>query len=167
MALASLADVRRLLSYDPESGVFTRLVSTGGAAAGSVAGYVAVRGNRSISVNKKRFAEHRLAWFFMTGEWPKNEIDHIDGNPLNNRFSNLREATSSQNKQNRHKARSDNKHGLIGAYKHCVSAKGVTRWRARIQVDGVVKHIGLFDSAELAQAAYIEAKRQLHPFNTL
>lgn len=165
--MAVLDEAKRLLSYDPESGVFTRLVSTGGAAAGSVAGYVCVRGNRAISVNKKRIAEHRLAWLFMTGEWPKNEIDHIDGDPLNNRFSNLREATSSQNKQNRHKARRDNKHGLIGVYKHCVSAKGVTRWRARIQVDGAVKHIGLFDSAELAQAAYIAAKRQLHPFNTL
>lgn len=163
----TLSEAQKLLSYDPETGVFTRLTSCGGYAKGTVAGCVMVRGDRTISINRKRIKEHRLAWLFMTGNWPTKEIDHIDGNPQNNRFANLREATSAQNKQNRHVARKDNKHGLIGVYKHGVSKDGAPVWRARIQTDGKCKHIGLFDSAEKAQAAYLMAKRELHSFNTL
>ena len=165
--LVTLSEARELLSYDPETGHFTRLVSAGGVAKGSLAGCVMVRGDRTVSINKKRIKEHRLAWLFMTGDWPKEEIDHIDGNPQNNRFSNLREATSAQNKQNRHIARKDNLHGLIGVCKHGASKDGSPVWRARIQVDGKCKHIGLFDSAEKAQSAYLNAKRELHLFNTL
>jgi hypothetical protein len=161
-------ELRALFRYDPDTGDFTRLVAMGRKAeVGRVAGKKAVRGNWVISVRCRTYSAHRLAWLYMTGAWPVNEIDHIDGNPLNNRFSNLREATSAENKQNRHVARKDNKHGLIGAYLHARNADGSAVWRARIQIGGKQKSLGLFKSPEAAQAAYLSAKRELHPFNTL
>lgn len=158
------SELRALLHYNPETGDFTRLT---GRYAGKVAGNKAVRGNWRVNLGKDVYAAHRLAWLYMTGRWPENEIDHIDGNPLNNRFCNLREATSAENKQNRHVARSDNRHGLIGAYLHGTAADGSPRWRARIQVGGRAKCLGLHKTPEAAQAAYLAAKRELHPFNTL
>ena len=79
----------------------------------------------------------------------------------------MRGATSAQNKQNRHVARRDNQHGLIGVYLHGNYADGAQQWRARIHLGGKVKHLGLFKSQSAAQAAYLQAKRELHPFNTL
>lgn len=157
-------ELRALFRYDPMTGEFTRL---GGPYAGRVIGSKAVRGNWQIRVLGKTRAAHRLAWLYMTGDWPEHEIDHIDGNPVNNRWANLREATSAENKQNRHVARSNNSSGLIGGYLHGKAADGSPRWRARIQVGGKTKCLGLFKTPEAAQAAYLAAKRELHPFNTL
>lgn len=166
--MVTAEELRRLFRYEPETGRFIRLVSMGRlAGVGAVAGCLMVRGDWTISVWRKKYKAHRLAWFYMTGEWPKDEIDHIDGNAQNNRWSNLREANSAQNKQNRHVSRSDNSHGLIGVYLHGKYADGTPQWRARIHLDGKCKHLGLFKSTVAAQAAYLQAKRELHPFNTL
>lgn len=161
------AELRRLFKYEPDTGNFVRLVAMGRKAeTGAIAGSKALRGNWRISIRKHQYAAHRLAWLYITGEWPKDEIDHIDGNPLNNRFANLREANSGENKQNRRVARKDNSHGFIGVYLHGKS-RGSALWRARIQLEGKQRHIGVFGSAEAAHAAYLDAKRKLHPFNTL
>lgn len=161
-------ELRVLFRYDPDTGDFTRLVAMGRRAeVGRVAGKKAARGNVAISIRCKSYQAHRLAWLYMTGEWPEHEIDHIDGDALNNRFDNLRQATSGENKQNRRRPRRDNAHGLIGAYPHARRADGSIVWRAKIQKDGKSKSLGLFNTPEEAQAAYIEAKRVLHPFNTL
>ena len=161
-------ELRTLFRYDPETGHFVRLVSVGlRCKAGRIAGCKTVRGNWAITINYKTYAAHRLAWLYMTGQWPENEIDHIDGNATNNCFSNLREATSAENKQNRRVARKDNSHGFIGVYKHGSRKDGRDMWRARIQVDGHTKHIGCFDTPEQAHAEYVKTKRELHPFNTL
>lgn len=156
-----------ILSYNPKTGAFQYRVKRGAQNAGTVAGGKMVRGNWSIGINYKRYSAHRLAWLYMTGIWPENEIDHIDGNPLNNRWDNLREVTGAQNKQNYRRPRIDNKSGYLGVYLHGKNKNGSDRWRARINLDGKAVHLGLFDTPQEAHAAYVEAKRKLHAFGTL
>jgi len=165
MAEANLtaAQLREILRYDPITGTFYRLKNTGATGRiGPINVRPSVRGAYAICVHANKHYAHRLAWLYMTGEWPAHEIDHIDGNPLNNRFANLREATGAQNKQNQRRPKTTNKSGFLGAFKH-----DARRWRANIQINGKTIHIGLFDSAEEAHAAYVEAKRRLHPFGVL
>lgn len=91
--------LRKQLQYDPVTGVFTRLT---GFRRGRVAGGKSPsNGHWTISVGNKRYLASRLAWLWMTGRFPANEIDHINRNPLDNRFCNLREATNRQNQLNR------------------------------------------------------------------
>jgi hypothetical protein len=105
--------------------------------------------------------EGRLAWFYTTGAWPKDQIDHIDGNKSNNRFANLREATPSQNTQNQRRAMRTNKLGILGV----ILARG--KFRAQIWFDGKNKFLGYFATAEAAHAAYLAAKRKFHPTCTI
>lgn len=165
----SVQELRAFVSYDPLTGLFTRLVKTNRQCIMTPwAGVLTKRGNRSLCVKGSAHAAHRLAWLYMTGQWPTLEIDHINGDPADNKFANLREASSGQNKQNRHKIRSDNKHGLIGVHIHDRSKKtGLPVWRAKIHLNGKAHHIGLYNTPEEAQAAYVEAKRRLHPFGML
>jgi hypothetical protein len=151
--------LKELLSYDPETGVFVRIKQTSSKAKiGDVAGTTKRNGYRRISADGKCFSEHRLAWFYMTGEFPPNEIDHIDRNPANNRFANLRVVTRSENMQN------------VGKYKCNTSGyKGVSyqkcrkKWRAQIEINNVCKEIGRFATPEEASAAYLAAQRIYHP----
>lgn len=95
-----------ILSYDPKSGEFTWLVTPSGRAKrGDVAGCVSAagRGRVEIRIKGRLYLAHRLAWFYCHGEWPSQFIDHIDGNPSNNKMENLRIATLAQNNQNRMK----------------------------------------------------------------
>lgn len=158
--------LRELLSYDATTGRFTWLVSRPGTFAGSVAGHLDSRsssGYRTICINWKTHREHRLAWLYMTGEWPVSLIDHINGVRDDNRWCNLREANKSQNGQNRYKARSDSASPLIGA--SWISAKG--KWCATIKVNGKQKFIGLFATDIEAHRAYVQAKDRLHPYSML
>jgi hypothetical protein len=160
--------LRDLIDYNPDTGLFTRRVSLSPTSyVGQVVGHKTKRGELRFCVDGKPYKAHRLAWLYMTGRWPSNEIDHVDGNPLNNKFANLREATGAQNKQNFRRARADNSHGFLGVYKHANSRPNRDVWCARITVGGKCRTLGLFDTPEAAHAAYIEAKRQHHPFGTL
>src|ERR1700731_3343750 len=89
------------LDYDPETGIFTRKLSTnpwGGA--GTIAGALNEEGYTTIGLRGARLRAHRVAWVWMAGEWPEADIDHINGIRTDNRFCNLRQATRSQNLQN-------------------------------------------------------------------
>jgi hypothetical protein len=146
--------LKALYRYDPETGIFTRVVSRGGMAAGTVAGRTTKQGYVEISIDSCRYQAHRLAWFYMTGCHPTHLIDHINMDPSDNRFANLREATHSQNKANTLPHR-DNTTGF----------KGVSRWKngryqANIRVGLKQKHIGTFDTAEEAAAAYAASARE-------
>lgn len=150
------ATIEDLLSYDPETGQFTWKVDQGKAKTGSLAGALNPRGYVSIGWGKKHYSAHRLAWYFVYGRWPRQHIDHINGNPRDNRISNLREATPAQNSANRIRNRNKSESAWKGVHK---SSKN--RWRAQIQVRGSVHYLGSFDS-ELAAAAAYEAAALIH-----
>ncbi len=151
--------VRSLLDYDQDTGVFRwKETVSPFAPAGAVAGYVREDGYRAISMGNRLYLAHRLAWLHITGEWPPDQIDHIDGERDNNRFHNLRSATKALNSINQ-RVRSDSKSGLKGVQRH------KNRWAARIVIDGKRKRIGLFDTPEAAHAAYLaEAVRNFGEF---
>jgi hypothetical protein len=152
--------LKELFHYDADTGQFTRFRAKGRwpDRVGAIRfGYLIIK------IDYKLYRAHRLAWLYVHGEWPSDQIDHINGDRADNRISNLRAATNSQNKQNARKARSDSRSGLIGAMWESQKNK----WRAVILVDGKKKHLGYFDQAEQAHAVYIEAKRTLHPFCTI
>ena len=152
--------LREVLHYDPATGVFTWLVPCGSAAAGAEAGSFYSNGYMRVGVAGSVHLAHRLAWFYMTGEWPAEQIDHINGARADNRWVNLREATKAENQQN------------VTAYRNNTSGfpgvdwnKRDRRWRARIMVKREYRNLGYFSTAEEAAAAYAEAKQRLHTFN--
>ena len=154
--------LRELLTYDADTGLFTRLVQTcNRVKVGDVAGRTDSHGYRQISVLGRKILAHRLAWLYIHGTWPSDQIDHINGVRSDNRIANLRDTSNAINRQNERRARSNNQHGFMG-----VSTHG-TRWKAKIGVDGNPRYIGSYDTPELAHAAYIEAKRLLHPGCTI
>lgn len=153
--------LRELLSYDPETGVFTRLKSGGGMAVGSVSGHKEHRGYTRINIDRKLYRAHRLAWLYMTGAMPDGVIDHIDGDAANDRFINLRCVSQATNTQNIKRAPKHNAVGLLGAQQN---HKG---FQARITVHGVRHNLGTFTAPQDAHAAYLDAKRSLHQGNTL
>jgi predicted ribonuclease toxin of YeeF-YezG toxin-antitoxin module len=149
-------ELKRLLHYDPETGVFTWRVIKGWVRAGAIAGGINSLGYQQIKINRRNHRGHRLAFLYMTGSWPVADVDHIDGNKSNNRWDNLRPATRSQNNANS-KIRSSNSAG----YKGVTYCKRDNRWRAAIRKDGRHYHLGHFDTAAEAYAAYLIKARQI------
>lgn len=143
----TLAQLRELLHYAPETGVFTWSKPRSGVRHGAQAGMVD-RGYRFIRLLGRVYYAHRLAWLYVYGEWPRGQIDHIDGNPSDNRICNLRDATHSQNNMNK-RVKRDNQTGL----------KGVKKYRKRFQARINGDYLGTFDTAEDAHAAYIAAAK--------
>ena len=155
--------LRELLDYNPETGVFIWKVKPNKKdPIGMVAG-CPTRGYVRIKVLGSSNGAHRLAWLYVHGNWPKDLIDHINGNGLDNRICNLREAT---NKQNSHNVKGPQINGTSG-YLGVWFDKDSNKWAARIQVDGKKKRLGKYKTPELAYEAYIAAKRELHPFTML
>jgi hypothetical protein len=105
-------------------------------------------GYRQIGFKSKKYLSHRVAWFLHYGCWPNNDVDHIDGNPSNNKISNLRDVSHSKNLQNRKSATIRNKTGFLGVVKRC------NKFAAHIHRDGKQIYLGRFDTAELAHQAY-------------
>lgn len=157
--------LKELFSYDAKTGEFLRIKSLkGGQKDGFIAfGSTSKTRHRSIGVDGKRYQAHRLAWFYVHGEWPKGEIDHIDHNPENNAMSNLRDGTKAQNMQNLIKPRSNNKSGYLGVW----WCKGMRAWKAGICKERIYETIGYFSTAEEASIAYINRKREIHEFCTI
>ena len=154
--------LREVLDYCPDTGVFTwKIRSNRRVKVGDVAGALRHNGYIQIGIDGCLHRAHRLAWLYVTGESPPSEIDHINCVKNDNRIANLRLATSAENKQNQSKAQKRNKAGFLGVSPH----EG--KFQAQIKVDGKKMHIGRFNTPEEAHAAYLEAKRRLHPFGTI
>lgn len=147
--------IRELLTYDPDTGLFcwrkTRRNAKGFAGTTDPRGYV------RISVDRKVYLAHRLAWLYVHGTWPANEIDHINRVRNDNRLSNLRDTSRTVNTQNVG-VRKDSACGLRGVGWH----KAQRKWRARIQANGVCHELGYFLTASEAKAAYDLAALTLH-----
>jgi hypothetical protein len=158
MSVVTPERLRELLAYDPGTGVFTRLVSTSSRAnAGRVAGSLNGKGHRQTRIDGRNYQDHRRAWLYVHGAWPVADLDHINMDRADNRITNLRVATKSQNQANR-PAQANNTSGF----------KGVTwnkrrgNWMAQIAGGGKNKYLGYFDTAEAAHAEYCAAARKYH-----
>lgn len=155
----SADELRRRLHYDPITGIFTRKVAAGGRApVGAVAGSVNDQGYVVIFIDYKHYYAHRLAWLYMTGAWPTEQIDHKTGLRSDNRWDNLRAASPSSNQQNQRRAQRGTRSGLLGA-SWCEREQKFT---AQIKVRGVRHSLGQYNTAEEAHSAYVAAKRCLH-----
>lgn len=139
--------LKEVLYYDPETGLFTWIKRLSrGAKIGDIAGCTATHCKAKkkyivIGIKNKVYLAHRLAWFYMTGKWPKEQIDHADGNGLNNKWDNISESTHAQNCKNV-RLRTDNISGCSGVCWHKLSGK----WRARISVNKKELSLGLFEN---------------------
>ena len=148
-----------LLSYDKSTGELRWLKNKGSRAkANTVAGNKFGVGYLRLTVDGNQLLAHRVAWLLATGEWPRNEIDHINGNKADNRLANLRDVDRKTNSQNIRSPHKDNKSGLLGASWNKKSGK----WQATIKLAGKTAHLGEFPTAEAAHGAFVLAKRNYH-----
>lgn len=106
----TLKHLKEVVKYDPETGFFIRLNHLGKGPRGNKGDYVGSilrKKNGGIQVvgmiERKNYILSRLAWFYMTGEWPKGQIDHINCDPTDNRWNNLRNSTPPENGRNKRK----------------------------------------------------------------
>lgn len=144
-----------ILDYSPQTGSFTWIdCKSSRKLNGALAGAIDAKGYRYINILGKNYREHRLAWFYMKGVWPLNQIDHINRIRDDNRFENLREATNQENMRNA-SCPSHNTSGYVGVNWH----KGDRRWRAFIKVNGKSIHLGNFTDKVDAIAARKEAEK--------
>ncbi len=134
--------LKEILHYNPLTGIFkNRLTRNSRSLKGSVAGYITVRGYEVIGIKGKIYQSHRLAWLYMEGYFPENEIDHEDRNPSNNKFDNLRVASHMCNMRNKGMY-SANKSGITGVCWY----KPTSKWEVSIAVEGRKTGLGYFDS---------------------
>lgn len=158
--LITAEELRRILSYDAQTGIFTWIEVRCLKQRGSIAGKKHNRGYWNIRIggrNGNLYLAHRLAWLYMTGKWPENQIDHINGIRNDNRWGNLREATSNQNNQNGPTRRN----GLKWAY--LLKGKKYSRpWLSKIVVNRKIIRLGVFSTEEEAHNAGCDAAKKYH-----
>lgn len=149
--------------YDPVTGFFRAHAPRYRRpnSAGRLIGSAHTRGYLSASIDGSDYLLHRLAWFYIHGEWPRFNIDHINGVTADNRLCNLRDVPQNVNVQNQRRPSVSNTSGFLG-----VGREG-KRFSAKIKVNRVVRYLGAFDTPEEAYAAYVAAKRVLHVGCTL
>jgi hypothetical protein len=149
------ARLREILDYDADTGQF-RWRPGSGHRAGRIAGCLVQSKVWVIHIGGRSYKAHQLAWLHRTGEWGRPAIDHRDGDATNNRWSNLRCATSTNNAANRRRPR-NNTSGFKGVYFN----RNRGTWMARIQKDGQYYFLGRFATPQEAHAAYVAAAKDL------
>lgn len=155
--MISASRLRKELRYDPLTGDLWWRVPKKGRRMWRPAGRISKQRHVTIGIEHRQYMAHVLIWTMQTGSWPTDEIDHKNRKRADNRWSNLRLATPSQNRAN-FPIRKDNTSGRKG-----VSwMANVKKWRARTYVDGKEKHLGLFDNRDEAYAVYAKAVRREH-----
>ncbi len=150
-------EFRQMVHYCPETGEFTWKVSdlfSNGRNAqygGKKAGSIDTEGYVIVVVNRTNYKGHRLAWYYMTGDWPDEQIDHRDTVRSNNIWTNLRLATNQMNQFNKGPNK-NNRSGIKGIFP--ATANRRHPWMAKIVMNGEKHHLGYFSSKEEAAAAY-------------
>lgn len=153
------ARLNELMRYDPNTGVFTRLVRTSmNTKVGDSVGSMHRTGYLYAMVDYETFPVHHLAWFHVHGVMPTYSIDHINGIKHDNRISNLRDIPHMQNTQNEIRPRSNNTSGYLGVYYR----KERNTWVAQLRINGRNKRFGSFKTPELAYQEYLRVKRLHH-----
>jgi hypothetical protein len=149
MSEISQSQLKEVLDYNRETGVFTWAVNVGSRAKkGRVTGCVNDRGYVLIQYKGKVYGAHRLAWLYVHGELPKHEIDHINHNKEDNSIANLRDVPHAENQRNKPR-HSDNSSGYTGVQWN----KVIRKWVATVCSEGKSIHLGCFDIKEDAVAA--------------
>lgn len=135
------ARLKELLHYDPETGLFTRLIPGGGTAkVGQIAGTISKHdGRRRIDVNAKKYLSSRLAWFYMEGYWPEYQVDHENRIRHDDRWNNLRHISQQCNVRNRNISK-NNKSGITGVFWF----KRDQKWAAQIKVSNKQINLGYY-----------------------
>lgn len=147
--MLTFEQLRERLHYNPDTGVFTYVKRSGKKRPGEIAGVRGSGGYNIIGVQWKRYRAARLAWLWMTGEWPDRHVDHKDLDKGNDAWSNLRLATRSQNHANC-RVRKNNIVGVKG-----VGITGSGKFAAHITINRRKRHLGSFDTPEEAHCAYM------------
>lgn len=154
--------VKKVLDYNPETGIFTWKfrptvsLHINSRFLGKEAGSVDSKGYIVIEINSCAYKAHRLAWLYINGNWPKDQIDHADLNKKNNSILNLREADRSQNSQNFSITRR-NTSGYKG-----INILPSGNYKAEIICNGEWFYLGVYPDKESAHAAYCKAAKELH-----
>ena len=149
-------------SYNPETGIFSHRVPNRNVKVGDPAGAIDSDGYINMSVDGTYYRAHRLAWLYVHGCWPAEQIDHINGCRADNRIVNLREATNTENGQNRAVSK-NNKAKRPGVTWNTTRSK----WQAEICANKQRRYLGSFDCPDKASAAYAKAKSELHGFQPI
>jgi hypothetical protein len=149
---ASVEDIRRMFSYEPDTGLLKWRISSGPVKNGTIAGYRKTNNDGKsyikVKVGKKRHFAHRIIWVILHGRLPTGQIDHIDGDGCNNRLENIRDVTPQANLKNKRRYK-NNKTGVTGVF----FVKKTGKWDSLIRVNGVLKNLGSFSSIEDAARA--------------
>jgi hypothetical protein len=154
--------IRAVLNYDLLTGIFTwKTHKYRHDLIGKKAGSPTNTGYWAISIDNKKRLAHRLAWLYVTGEWPIEHIDHKDGNKQNNSFANLRAVSRFENLQNMREPTKANKSNFLGVSAH----QG--KWRAQICVNGKRIRKSGFDTPKEAHEMYLTLKRIYHTTCTI
>jgi HNH endonuclease/AP2 domain len=148
----TFAEINALLAYDPGTGVLAWKSIRPGIRLRGEAGGVNGKGHRQIMIDGLYYYAHRVAWLLSYGDWPVEDIDHIDGDPANNRLINLREATCSQNMGNAKRSVRN-----TSGFKGVTWNKRLKKWQVKIMINRCNHHLGYFTDVELAHAAYCDA----------
>lgn len=151
-------ELRETLTYSPETGEFFWLAPGRGRRFGTPVGSWDLHGYKTVRLGGRSYKLHRLAWLHVHGAWPVGDIDHINGNRIDNRIANLRDVPRGVNLENQRKATNNRSTGLLGAYYD----QRKRNYYARISIGDKSVHLGTFQTAEAAHAAYLEAKRRMH-----
>ena len=150
-------ELQSKFNYDPDTGIFTRKYTYSKFLKGSEVGCKDSEGYLVISFTNKCYKAHRLAWLYVYGEFPKYNLDHINGNPSDNRILNLREANESQNGFNRKLSKNN-----TSGYKGVTFSKKSNKWQAAVTVNKKLKYLGQFEDLEFAALVAKEARIKYH-----
>lgn len=145
------SELKESLYYNPDTGEFYRYSTGRVVTAVNNTGYI------HININGKKYLGHRLAFLYMTGKFPEEDVDHINGNRTDNRFSNLRVATKAQNNLNR-KLNNNSSSGVKGV----TFNKKLNKWLVQLQINKQKMYFGVYSDFELAELVSEEAIKKYH-----